>query len=103
MDLIRDTAFGACLRLASGGRVLGWPDLKDEELRQRYLHSGPSTAPPSDDFNPRLSDSESTLTGHPHGEEKEKEKGPKALLIDWLPNDPAVRISKAETLPAISS
>ena len=82
-DLVRDTAFGHIVRLATRGKTLAYPEESDQALVERYLNSSAKRLPVEKDElekeSPERSPSESYV-----------EKGSDFLMIDWLDHDPQV-------------
>lgn len=105
LDLVRDSAFGHIVRLASGGRVFLYPEERDSSLSERYKHS-PEQEKTRDIDTRRSSDhSDSTRVVNEEEEEevdarpqptrtrsmRDPESGKDVTLVDWFDeNDPEV-------------
>ncbi|EUC27991.1 hypothetical protein COCCADRAFT_110310 [Bipolaris zeicola 26-R-13] len=115
-DLIRDTAFGHCVRLVTGRKYLQYPEEKDPEYWKRFVNQEKSgnaayhgsTQPPENaDEVPELAHAGSVRSRHgsdasgeskttldddvnePSGVRVDPEKGRDYHVVDWDgPNDP---------------
>jgi len=72
MSFFQDTAFGHLVRFVSRGKLLGWKETTDEDLRLRYIYGD----------SKRSSNASSS----------EMEKGNDYKLIEFLEDDPQVCI-----------
>jgi MFS transporter, DHA1 family, multidrug resistance protein len=98
LGTVQDSLFGAFVRLATGARLLGWNDERDESLRQAYLLNATERIHYPQDFpsgiSPSLASSNTTLASpappSPTFGQVEKDNGKKALLIEWMPDDQGV-------------
>lgn len=77
--LFQDTLFGACVRFITRGKVLGWEEVHNEELREKYIHS---------DRNRKQSEAGQSS-------DDELEKGRDYQLVEFLENDPMVKVIAA--------
>ncbi|KAL1301856.1 hypothetical protein AAFC00_006041 [Neodothiora populina] len=66
-SIFQDTLFGVCARFVTRGKVLGWQENHDEDLRLRYIYGDEKRSSTSSD---------------------ELEKGQDHRLIEFLENDP---------------
>lgn len=78
MSFFQDTAFGHVVRFVSRGKLLEWPENYDEDIRLRYIYGDSNGERPSD------------------ASSKEMEKGSDYKLIEFLADDPQVRIADLE-------
>ncbi|KAK3670688.1 GTPase-activating protein [Recurvomyces mirabilis] len=88
-DTLKDSLFAAIVRVASGRRLLRFEDEHDEKKRDEYLYGRHSTFTNGATPTPQSS-SDTTLTDHaiPPTDPDRAEKGEKALLVEWLEDDP---------------
>lgn len=118
LDLIRDSAFGHCVRLVTRGKYLQYPEERDPEVWKKYVSHEKSgyaayhgkTHPPEDNAQEALDelaqahgvrsreqrhDSDATNVEHgineASGVRVDPEKGKDLHVIDWYgPDDPQV-------------
>ena len=120
LDLLRDSAFGHCVRLVTGGKYLQYPEERDHEIWKKYVSHEKSgyaayhghTHPPEDNAEEALNEltqahgvrsrerhgSDTTAVGErvneASGVRVDPEKGKDVHVIDWYgPDDPQVCLS----------
>jgi DHA1 family multidrug resistance protein-like MFS transporter len=125
-DLIRDSAFGHCVRLVTGRKYLQYPEEKDPEYWKKYVNhekSGyaayhGSTEPPENAHEvPELTQAHGMRSREETGDDSDRsertlgegvneasgvrvdpEKGRDYHVVDWYgPEDPQVRLALYKT------